>query len=431
MRWAERFRLRSLLTLCYGVLLGVALAALGTLVHFQVRSYLWNAGQRELTLALRGAREVEVKGSPADWSARLERRLHSPGRLVRAGLTTDGGFEVFLWSDERGHAWQVVSLPLVQSGSRVGTLWLGRHWGWNAELLHELTWQLVSGSALVLALVTVLGLGLARGLAGPLERLAGAAARLAGGDWTARTGLPRGRNEVLQVAANFDLMAERVEAAFAAQTRFVADASHELRSPLTAMGGMVDLLRAEAPDRERILDTLERETERMNRLVSDLLLLSRGQTSGVLVPVIVEDVLREEAAAVASVWPDREVTVSGSALALADRDWLGRVLRNLLENALKYAPGQVELSCGSVGGLVQVSVVDHGPGIPAAQQERVFDRFFRADVSRARLTGGAGLGLSIVRTLTESMGGEVRLTETPGGGVTARLQLPLARLESP
>ncbi len=290
----------------------------------------------------------------------------------------------------------------------------------------------------MLACIAV-GLALGSVLARPLERLAATAARIAEWDLTARTGLGKGRNEAYAAAQTFDDMAGRLQEAFAAQRRFVADASHELKTPLTAVTGMAELLRVgvdeDQPEKRRqALRIIEREADRMNRLVADLLTLSRADQRPRIeqAPVDVAALVLEaaEQARLLSATPDIEVSANGPAWTAGDPDQLARVVRNLIDNAVKYSPaeGCVRLTAGVIGDEVVVSVADTGAGISPEDLPHVFDRFYRADAARNRKTGGSGLGLAIVRSIIEWHGGTVHIDSQPARGTTASFRLPLLRL---
>ncbi len=219
---------------------------------------------------------------------------------------------------------------------------------------------------------------------------------------------------------------------------FVANASHELKTPLTSIRGFAEtLLEGDPPEhlRQEFLGSIRKNTLRLQRLVDDLLDLSRLESGGWSAradEVSVAGVAREaweEMEAVASV---KEVTFSidGDARALADRQGLVQTFRNLFENALRHTDegGRIHVEVGRTedGRRVRVEVVDDGEGIPSKVLPRIFERFFRADASRARDFGGTGLGLAIVRHLVGAMGGEVEAESELGKGTTIRFTLPCA-----
>jgi signal transduction histidine kinase len=218
-----------------------------------------------------------------------------------------------------------------------------------------------------------------------------------------------------------------IQAAYEAQAGFAADASHELRTPLTFIRSAVEVLGADDPElRGQVLS----EVDYLTGLTRRLLLLARAERGTVTLeatPVDVEtacrsSVRRSERA------DGTDLTTFGDqgVSALADRIAFEAILDALLENVKVHAGGRARVSWERRGGQATVSVADHGPGIPSEHVDRAFDRFFRSDPSRARSTGGAGLGLAVARTLAEAQGGRIWLEPTAGGGLTVKLELPAA-----
>jgi two-component system, OmpR family, phosphate regulon sensor histidine kinase PhoR len=218
---------------------------------------------------------------------------------------------------------------------------------------------------------------------------------------------------------------------------FVANVSHELRTPLTAIRGYVEALIDDPPaaeDQRRFLEIVARHTSRMERLVKDLLRLARldaGQETPELVECelasIVEGVVNELSGPIAERQSAVEVVIAPDARTLvSDPARLHDVLRNLVENAVGYAPegGQVTVEATREHGAVLIRVLDNGPGIPAADLTRVFERFYRVDKSRARAPGGTGIGLAIVKHLVELLGGSVTAAARPDGGAAFTVRLP-------
>ena len=219
---------------------------------------------------------------------------------------------------------------------------------------------------------------------------------------------------------------------------FVANASHELKTPLTSIRGFAETLLDDAdtaPDiRERFLTAIRSNTLRLQHLVDDLLDLSRLESGGWVAdpePVDVADLAREVYRNLpAAGTEDREFAVEGRGMALADTSGLVQVFRNLFENAIRHTVGggsiQVEIEPGPRKETLTVRVTDDGEGIPQESLPRIFERFYRADSSRARDQGGTGLGLSIVRHLVHSMGGEVFAESELGQGASIVIVLPRA-----
>ncbi len=300
--------------------------------------------------------------------------------------------------------------------------------------------------AFILAGVLTLVLGsFASYLAGarvssPLRRMAAVAARVDAGDLEPRMPPSIGSGSEVRVLADaFNRMLDRLEEAFEGQREFVADASHELRTPLTVMRGQLEVLAAqdepsgdEVRHAERVVQA---EITRVSRLVDDLLLLAQAEQSDFLrvEPVELRPFVTELWDGV-SLTADRrfELGPVPAGRLRADPDRLAQALRNLAGNAVAHTSdgnGLVRLEVERLPlGHVRFSVLDDGPGIPAAERDRVFERFHRTDPARARRDGGAGLGLAIVRAIAEAHGGRVAAGE-PWNGRGAMVQLELPGLE--
>ena len=233
-------------------------------------------------------------------------------------------------------------------------------------------------------------------------------------------------------------MTRRLEEVAQMKTDFVSTVSHELRSPLTSIIGSLDTvnrpeLAPTEPTSQQLLLSARRQAGRLQRLIDDLLVVSRIDRGAIPVhiePVPIKEML-DEINRVVSIEPAATVEPEGIEV-YADRDHLARILINLVENAAKYAPNSpVELYAWERNSRGYVAVVDHGPGIPEDQRERIFERFTQIEPSATRSRGGTGLGLSIVKSLIEVMHGSVRVETTEGGGATFVVDLPLAASMSP
>jgi signal transduction histidine kinase len=245
--------------------------------------------------------------------------------------------------------------------------------------------------------------------------------------------VPASRDEIHRLAVTLNGMLSRLEGARARQRAFVADAAHELRSPLANMRTQLEVAQriGDRADLPALTDDLLADVQRLSRLVDDLLLLARaddstGRPDPVTGPVDVGALL----AAVARRYPAPVVLVpvDGPLWTEGDEAALDRVVANLLDNAVRHARDRVELAASASGDWVTVTVTDDGPGVPAADRDRVFDRFTRLDDARARDAGGAGLGLSIVRELVGRHGGTVELSDA-GPGLRVAVRLPAASVE--
>ena len=328
-------------------------------------------------------------------------------------------------------SWQVLLIPVLRDRQLVGVVQMCSQYSDDMGLLNALDLYLGLSGAIGAVLSLVLTRWLANVLAKPMVMVLAATRKVRAGDLSARTGLPAGRNEMYAVAAAFDAMVEQVQQTFVAQKRFVADASHELKTPLTAIGGMAEVLSVGNPEQARMaIATIEKETERMDRLVTDLLTLSRAEHS---LPIAVKQLdlaqlLEEIVEETRCRHPQREcrLEMTEPLMVWGDAILLGRVIRNLLDNAVQYSPenGLIYVSGGLEEGWVRVAVSDQGRGISADDLTRVFERFYRADRSRARKTGGTGLGLSIVKSLLLQHGGRIEAHSELDQGTTFTFFLP-------
>jgi two-component system OmpR family sensor kinase len=290
-------------------------------------------------------------------------------------------------------------------------------------------------TAAVLAALAAVGLWVVRLGLLPLARIEQTAAAITAGDLSQRVEHPDPQTEVGRVGSALNTMLERIETSDRRLRRFVADASHELRTPLTAVRAYAELFDRGAATRpedlERSMSGIARESERMSLLVDDLLLLARIDEGRPLerAPVDLAAVAREAFDAARVVEPDRPIELTAEpATVTGDEARLRQVLDNLLANARVHTPAgtPVSVEVRTAESRATLTVADHGPGLSEDQAERAFERFYRADSSRTRASGGAGLGLSIVAAVVEAHGGTVEARPTPGGGATFVIALPLS-----
>ena len=367
---------------------------------------------------------------------------HLDAGALRAVASTGrrSGAEVIATS---GGGALVVGFPIMVAGSVCGIAQMSTPMTpINNVLRDELVLVgLGGGAALLVALVA--GLLLTGRTLRPLHRLTATAEQLAAGDLRARSRLSPRSDEVGALAQSFDNMADRIEESFAAQQeseaqvrRFIADASHELRTPVTALKGYIDVLRRGAGrDPEALnaaLEAMGGEADRMRGLVLDLLTLARIDAQR---PTHLEDVdfndavghVLDEGVPGMPAVVERQFT-STPVTVRADRGSLATIVRNLLVNACKYAPGAPQRWSTAVDGTrARLDVHDDGPGIPPLDLPHVFERFYRGEKTRAREEGGSGLGLSIVQGLARSQGGDVAVYSAEGTGTTVSVWLPLRR----
>jgi len=248
-------------------------------------------------------------------------------------------------------------------------------------------------------------------------------------DLSERVPVPAHRDEVSALAVTMNDMLARIQSGHAAQRRFVGDASHELRSPLSTIISALEvgLTHPELLGPELVDETVLPEAQRMQTLIDDLLLLARADEHGVplrTADVDLDDLAASEARRIESTTRHTVHADLTPTRLTGDADALTRVLRNLLENAVRHAHSRVEVSVSAADGVVLLRVSDDGPGIPAEERTRVFDRFVRLDPDRSRTGGGSGLGLAIVAEIVAAHGGSVSAGARPGGGTVMTVQLP-------
>ena len=309
--------------------------------------------------------------------------------------------------------------------------------------LRRLLWIEMLSTALVLGGVAALGSWLVRLGLRPLDAIGETAAAIAAGDLSQRVERAEEQTEVGRLGLALNAMLARIEAAFRAQAaserklrRFVADASHELRTPLAAVRAYAELFDRGAADRpddlERSMTGISRESERMSLLVDDLLLLARLDDGRPLEHerVALDRVVAEAVETAHAVEPDRPIRLrTDAAVVIGDHDRLRQIVDNLLSNVRAHTPPgtPVSVSLTRRNGTAEIAVTDSGPGLDEEHLAHVFERFYRADSSRARASGGVGLGLAIVAAVAEAHGGRASARSRPGEGATFEIALPLAR----
>ncbi len=325
---------------------------------------------------------------------------------------------------------------------------------------------------LIMAALAMAGVAAVQASLRPLTDIERTAEAIAAGDLSRRVPDRDPRTEVGRLGRSLNAMLAQIETAFHARAdseaaarrseermrQFVADASHELRTPLTAIRGFAEYYRQlggvangetapaaggqlSKPDMDRIMQRVEQESARMGLLVEDMLLLARLDQQRPIEyrPVDLLTLVTDTVQDARMIAPQRKIELTVGAgtafLVLGDEARLRQVITNLMSNALTHTPDgtSIDVRIFADGGdgpapapSAVVEVADRGPGLSAEQAERVFERFYRADQARGRRTGGAGLGLAIVAALVAAHGGTVGVSQTPGGGATFHITLPLA-----
>jgi len=311
----------------------------------------------------------------------------------------------------------------------------------QAEMMDDILDTFLWAIPIALLLASLGGYFLARKSLAPVAAMASQARIMSAANLHDRLAVANERDELGQLALSFNQLLARLEASFEQQRRFMADASHELRTPVAILRGETEVTlsqseRSPAEYRET-LAILRDESQRLAHIIEDLFTLTRadaGQYSLTLRDAYLDELAAEALVRARSLALTKNITLTSAIepdLPIrADEALLGRMLLNLLDNAIKYSPpgSTVNLVCGREGDHYLVSISDNGPGIPAELQPRIFERFFRADKSRSRSegdTGGAGLGLSIARWIAEAHHGRLELTSSGSSGSTFTATLPV------
>ena len=298
-------------------------------------------------------------------------------------------------------------------------------------------YQLLGAGAMAVALALLAGSLLARRITTPVSAITQGATAVSGGDLNQQVPVQSGITELDDLGQGFNQMIDSLKQSDRVQNAFVADVAHELRTPLTVIKGTIETLEDGAMDdikgRGPLLTSMQRETDRLIRMVNDLLVLTRadaGMLKLVLKPLDLGDLAKQRCEHLVSLAARRGVSfrtkVEKTSCVMADEDRMAQVLDNLLDNALRFSPdgAVVTMEVSQHGENAWCSVHDDGPGIPKKHLPFIFERFYRAESSRNRQSGGAGLGLAIARALVQVQGGNISVESLPGQGTTFLISLP-------
>jgi two-component system OmpR family sensor kinase len=370
----------------------------------------------------------------------LEAVMATEGRPFDIDVSSKSGFR------DLGN-WRMVATPLT---TVKGSLVIALPDMTNARLLAQYS---AIGTGFGFFLLTLSGLAIWLTITSalrPLREVERTAAMVAAGDTSQRLVAADETTEIGRLNGSLNSMLDSIDSAMSSRNRaldqmkrFVADASHELRTPLVTLRGYAELYRIGALKKKSDIDeamaSIESESIRMSELVENLLALARMDETNPLtkesnnIAEIAELSIRDAGASgskhkiVLVALDSKPLPVDFALNAEVDASGLRQVFTNLIVNATKFSNenDQIEIALGAKDGRAVIEVRDHGDGIPKALREKVFERFYRADNSRNRETGGSGLGLSIVKTIVTRHGGDIKALETPGGGATFKITLPL------
>ncbi|MBA3469510.1 MAG: HAMP domain-containing protein [Herpetosiphonaceae bacterium] len=343
-----------------------------------------------------------------------------------------GAFDIL---QHAGQRWRIYVLPIQQHGGTVGMIVAFTSLDPLDHAIQRFQTILLALGLISLILAAVGSWAIAGNALRPVADMIATARRIAHlRDFSHRVAASDSKDELSQLAATFNEMLESLEIAYRSQQRFVADASHELRAPLTAIQGNLELLRRRPnlsdADREEAIGEAEREARRLSRLVADLLALARADAGVGLQhrPVELDSIVLEAFSTARQLARGQSLALDpfGPATLVGDSDRLKQLVLILLDNALSYTPadGQVRLGLAETAGGVTITVADTGIGISAADLPHVYERFYRADPARTREPGGTGLGLAIARWIADQHEGAISIASQPGQGTTVTVTFP-------
>jgi signal transduction histidine kinase len=334
-----------------------------------------------------------------------------------------------------GEALRVFTAPVMRRGARIGAIAVWRDADAIAALDRSVALAFALAIPMLAALAVLAGTAIARRGLAPLSRIAGLASEIEAHDLSARLDLPPRADELGRLAATFDRMLDRLQRAFDRERSFTADASHELRAPLSVIRAEADLaLRKErtAAEYRAALETIAAEADALEALTRDLLAVARADANGggavAHASIDLGDVAANAAQRLAVLAAARNVRVHVDAapktFVLGERDGLTRAVITVLHNAIKYASdsGTVDVRVARDGDVAELSVSDDGRGFSDEALRRAFDRFWRDDDTRAG--PGTGLGLAIAKVTAERFGGTIAIANGPAAGAVVRLRFP-------
>ncbi len=464
--WSLRFRL----ALIYGLLIALAVGALG------VQIYRWSAddllSERRVRLLTEARMAADAVASHIEDSAMTARTLEDYGRRfgtrlvfidqdqtitadslqfsseerslvgqslasseAQAALEGRESAEVYRLPDEGFVLY--AAAPVVRGGELRGAVVIASSLAAIIETLNQLVGRLLVAGALVVAVVLAVTWVVAIRLTAPLYQLIHASGKLGEGVLSTRTHI-RTRDEFRELGDTFNRMADQIESHDIKQRQFIADASHELRSPVSSALLLLEGMRKKAElTTDPLLTALEEQLARMSRLINQLLELAQlddwtsepaGDEADAYIDVthVIHRIERRFAPVASARDLTLEVEISERIIIRGVEDHLERILQNLVENAIKYssAGDYVQIAAKDQGDQIVLSVLDTGKGIEAAHVPYVFDRFYRADRARSREHGSFGLGLAIVKRRVDALRGSIFISSEVGKGTRFDIKLP-------
>ena len=378
----------------------------------------------EMVIGIVGDEVRQVKRAH-DASYPLERRADLIARWSNLEQPSRGEIQTPL-----GEA-RYLAVPVVLGGQTLGAFAVVNFPAFEHAEIDGAMRVAVAAAAVVLIVALMLAWAMARRVLEPVRALATTTRSITETDLTRRIAI-HGADEVSQLAGNFNEMLDRLENAFRVQQQFVDDAGHELRTPITIVRGHLELLEDDPQRRRDTIDLVTDELDRMSRIVNDLLVLARSRQPAFLDLDLVEVAeVTEQVHAKATALGERgwEVERVAHGHILADRQRLTQAIMQLAQNAVDQTSSGDRIGIGSTmdEGEARFFVRDEGPGIAPGDQERIFERFTRANDARPPSPSGAGLGLAIVRAIAEAHHGRIELESTPGAGATFTIAIPISQ----
>jgi heavy metal sensor kinase len=350
--------------------------------------------------------------------------------------------------DNRRHSWRIETtqgnrrllIAAVPCKSDEGKQFVVEVGAWlepTEAVLQRFVILLALALAVMVLVATIGGYLLVRRSLAPVEKIASSAEQITLHNLRDRLPIAETGDELQRLSISLNNMIARLDDAFQHNRRFIADASHELRTPLTIIRGELESIvdrSSHAPEVQETAASILEEVERLARIVEGLFAMSRldaGEAQKECVPFDLADLAASTADQMCLLAEDKNISIATSSPARVviegDRARMKQVVVNLLDNAIKYTPsgGSIRISVKATGNKAVLEVEDNGVGIPADARPHIFERFFRVDKARSREMGGAGLGLSIVKSICTAHGGRVDFSSTEGRGSSFRVELPL------
>ena len=459
--------IRWRLTLWFSAILCVILILTGALFYFLLQRYLYQEVDNNLTVysaRVHGTLHADGLGAPLDYQI-IHSNLPPINDFVSPGIfiqILDGNGNIVVKSDNLATQELPSNLPLVKrvtSGTLVTTtlasndgtrlrimaspldlngqilvLQVGESMTLVESVLRQALLSIIVWAVFALFFMAFLSVFLLRRALAPVKQITSAAQEIeTSSNLERRVGYIGPDDEIGRLAGTFDHLIAHLNQVFGAQKRFIADASHDLRSPLTVIRGNVDMLKRNLPEteREESLRVIESETKRMSRIVEDLLLLTEIESDQAIpqARVALEEIVRDEVRRARQIAGGRSITIehADSIEIRGDGYRLRRMLGNLLDNAIKYTTedGHISVSLLCEGSEACLKVIDDGSGIAPEDLPYIFDRFYRVEKARSRERGGTGLGLAIVKSVAEQHNGRVVVASEPGTGSTFTVWLKI------